>query len=116
VSLAIGLVGFALAAVVGALPTGLQTVQDAEAAEVTASIAQQAQASLQQLSFATKGIVLPDSSTTTVLGNLPDKISYFTADGVDITPAFGNSSSGRPTPVPRLMLRQRRTDGSQAVS
>ena len=85
VTLATGLVAFALVAILGALPVGLRTVQDAQALQVTGSIAQQMQANLQQMSF------LPSSTTsgaspqpTVNINNLSGLKLFYTVEGSEI--------------------------------
>ena len=78
-SLALGLAGFALIAVLGALPTGLHAVREAQSQEIAANIAQHLQANLQGISFSA-------GSGGTDVANLGASVLYFTEDGAETNP------------------------------
>ena len=55
-ALAIGIVSFAMMAIVGVLPVGMKSMQDATILQAKASIAQQLRAELQQIPFGKEGM------------------------------------------------------------
>lgn len=76
VVMAIGVVSFALLAVVGTVPVGLETVRESMVQAATANIARQLRGELQQISFNTSG------SASYNISNLPQKSYYYTQDGM----------------------------------
>lgn len=86
VVLAIGVVSFAMMAVLGTLPVGLKSSQQSRSQVATANIARQLQGELQQISFNTK------SADTLTVENLADNSYYFTLEGTktetDATDAY----------------------------
>lgn len=75
VVLAIGVVSFAMMAMLGTLPIGLKSSQQSRGQVATANIARQLQGELQQISFRT------DSEDTLTIGNLPATPLYYSLDG-----------------------------------
>ena len=75
VVLAIGVVSFAMMAVLGTLPVGLKSSRESRGQVATANIARQIQGELQQISFRT------DSADTLTVQNLADTPFYFTLEG-----------------------------------
>lgn len=75
VVLAIGVVSFAMMAVLGTLPVGLKSSQESRGQVATANIARQIQGELQQISFRA------DSADTLTMQNLADTPFYFTLEG-----------------------------------
>ena len=87
VSLALGMVAFALTVILAALPTGLQTVREAQAQEIAANVALRLQASLQPISFAAV-------SGGTSIDTLAATAHFYTDDGVETAdPARGGSAA-----------------------
>ena len=94
ITLAIGIVAFAFTAILGALPLGLQTVQDSEAQSVAASITQEMQANLQQMSFLTNSTSGGTSPHATVnINNLSGLKLFYTVEGAEL--ASLNPVAGR---------------------
>ncbi len=75
VVLALGLVSFAMMAVVGTLPVGLRSSQQSRTQIATANIARQIQGELQQISFSSS------TSDKFSMANLKDTPFYFSQDG-----------------------------------
>ncbi len=89
VSLALGLAGCALIAILGVLPTGLQTVREAQAQEIAANVALRLQASLQPISFAA-------TSGGTNIDTLAATPHFYTDDGVETTDPARSGSATAP--------------------
>lgn len=81
VVLAIGVVSFAMMAMLGTLPVGLKSSQQSRSQVATANIARQLQGELQQLSFSSAST---DTLTVQTLANTP---FYFTLEGTRTTDA-----------------------------
>jgi uncharacterized protein (TIGR02598 family) len=79
VVLAIGVVAFALMALVGTLPMGLQTLQDSRLQSARANISQQIRGMLQQISYEQGG----SGSGGFGIGELEQKTFYYTEDGME---------------------------------
>ncbi|PTX98261.1 hypothetical protein DB345_05350 [Spartobacteria bacterium LR76] len=75
VVLALGIVSFAMMAVVGTLPVGLRSAQQSRSQIAAANIARQIQGDLQQISFESS------SSDDLTIATLPDNPFYFSQDG-----------------------------------
>lgn len=75
VVLALGIVSFAMMAVVGTLPVGLRSSQQSRSQIAAANIARQIQGDLQQISFRSS---VADKLT---IENLPSNPFYFSQDG-----------------------------------
>jgi uncharacterized protein (TIGR02598 family) len=75
VVLAIGVVSFAMMAMLGTLPVGLKSSQQSRGQVATANIARQLQGELQQISF------LSDSQDTLTIQNLANNSLYYTLEG-----------------------------------
>ena len=75
VVLAIGVVSFAMMAVLGTLPVGLKSSRESRGQVATANIARQIQGELQQISFR------PDSSDSLTVQNLAETPFYFSLEG-----------------------------------
>lgn len=75
VVLALGIVSFAMMAVVGTLPVGLRSSQQSRSQIAAANIARQIQGDLQQISFQN------NSSDALTIEKLPDNPFYFSQDG-----------------------------------
>ena len=89
VSLALGLAGFALIAVLGALPTGLRAVREAQSQEIAANVAQRLQASLQPISFAAA-----TTDAVTTIDTLAASTHFYTEDGTETAdPASASPAS-----------------------
>src|SRR5450631_839993 len=82
VVIAIGIVGFAVLAIIGTLPIGLKSAQNAETMQATSNIANQLRGQMQLLSFN------PSSSGTNTIGQLATNYLFYTTDG---TPTTTNS-------------------------
>jgi uncharacterized protein (TIGR02598 family) len=81
VVLAIGVVSFAMMAMLGTLPVGLKSSQQSRSQVATANIARQLQGELQQLSFSAA------SADTLTVQNLANTPFYFTLEGTRTTDA-----------------------------
>lgn len=79
VVLAIGVVSFAMMAMLGTLPVGLKSSQQSRSQVATANIARQLQGELQQISFNTT------STDTLTVQNLAGTPYYFTLEGTQTT-------------------------------
>lgn len=79
VVLAIGVMSFAMMAVLGTLPVGLKSSQQSRVQVASANIARQLQAELQQISFD------KDSSDVLNMQTLKDNPFYFTLEGTRTT-------------------------------
>jgi uncharacterized protein (TIGR02598 family) len=79
VVLAIGVVSFAMMAMLGTLPVGLKSAQESRSQVATANIARQLQGELQQISFNAA------SSDTLTVQNLAGTPYYFTLEGTRTT-------------------------------
>lgn len=75
VVLAIGVVSFAMMAMLGTLPVGLKSSQQSRGQVATANISRQLQGELQQISFQSNS---PDTLT---IQNLADNSLYYTLEG-----------------------------------
>jgi uncharacterized protein (TIGR02598 family) len=76
VVLAIGIVAFAVLAIIGTLPIGLKSVQNAETLQATSNIANQLRGQMQQLSFS------GNPSGTNTIQQMASTINYYTTDGI----------------------------------
>ncbi len=83
VVLAIGVVGFALLVIIGTLPIGLKSVQNAETLQATSNIANQLRGQMQLLSFNTS------STGINTVQQLAQTNLFYTTDGIAT-----NSSGG----------------------
>ncbi len=81
VVLAIGVVSFAMMAMLGTLPVGLKSSQQSRTQVATANIARQLQGELQQISFNSDGT----STDTLTVQNLAANPYYFTLEGTKTT-------------------------------
>ena len=79
VVLAIGVVSFAMMAMLGTLPVGLKSSQQSRGQVATANIARQLQGELQQISFQA------GSQDTLTIQNLADNSLYYTLEGTKTT-------------------------------
>jgi len=79
VVLSIGVVSFALMALVGTLPVGLQTVQDSRLQAAKSNIIQHMRGVLQQISFTT------NSTSDLNIENLSQHSIYYTDQGMETT-------------------------------
>lgn len=89
VVLAIGVVSFAMMAMLGTLPVGLKSSQQSRSQVATANIARQLQGELQQLSFSAA------SADTLTVQNLAGTPFYFTLEGTrttDVAEAYYEAS------------------------
>ncbi|MDR1191067.1 MAG: Verru_Chthon cassette protein B [Verrucomicrobiales bacterium] len=76
---AIGIVAFAMLAIIGVLPTGIQMVQESLVQQARASITNQLRSKLQQIPFST------DSNTPAFsIGDLSSAEYYYTREGIEI--------------------------------
>ena len=76
VVLAIGIVAFAVLAIIGTLPIGIKSVQNAESMQATSNIANQLRGQMQLLSFS------GNPSGTNTIQQLASTVSYYTTDGI----------------------------------
>ena len=76
VVLAIGIVAFAVLAVIGTLPIGIKSVQNAESMQATSNIANQLRGEMQLLSFS------GNPAGTNTIQQLASSVSYYTTDGI----------------------------------
>jgi uncharacterized protein (TIGR02598 family) len=76
VVVAIGIVAFALLAIIGTLPIGLKSVQNAETMQATSNIANQIRGQMQLLSFS------GSASGTNTIQQLASTVNYYTTDGI----------------------------------
>ena len=101
VVLAIGVVGFGLVVIIGTLPIGLKSVQNAETLQATSNIANQLRGQMQLLSFNTA------ASGTNTVQQLAATNMYYTTDGIATNSTAGyykasfaaNSVSAASNPV-----------------
>lgn len=83
VVLAIGVVSFAMMAMLGTLPVGLKSVRESRGQVTTANIVRQLQGELQQLSFKA------DSTDDFSVEKLEDKSFFFSLDGTRMEETAG---------------------------
>lgn len=79
VVLAVGVVSFALMALIGVLPVGLQTVQDSRVQAARSNIVQQLRGVLQQIPFSSSS----SGSNSFDINSLKDEIFYYTEEGME---------------------------------
>lgn len=74
--MAIGVVAFALVAIAGTLPVGLQTMRDSQNDQASATIQSQLRGEFEQISFSTNATV------PIRIENLSSSVNYYTVEGV----------------------------------
>ncbi len=84
--MAIGIVSLAVLVIIGTLPIGLKSMQNAETLQATSNIANQLRGQLQLLSFSTN-----TATGANTVAQLANSVLYYTTDGTSTTASSGSA-------------------------